>query len=271
MLALPLTLDAVRRPEYTGENRCLPCTGVNIVLAAAGALALAAFVSTPVALAAFALALAAIYVRGYLVPGTPALTARYLPDRVLRAFDKRPARDAGDLDVLDTLSALGAVVETPDSDVGLAPDFDAEWRARMVASDTTTPRTADLAALLDADPADIDVQYHGDGACSVFCGPDIVGRWESPAAFNADVTADAVLDARDEWRALPLTHRGELLAALRACLDTCPACHGRVELGADTVASCCRSVDVAAADCTQCGARLFEVELDPRVLDAANV
>ncbi|QDX39991.1 hypothetical protein [Salarchaeum sp. JOR-1] len=268
MLALP-TLDAVRRPEYTGENRCLPCTGVNIVLAAAGALVLLVVAPAAVALAAFALALAVIYVRGYLVPGTPALTARYLPDRVLRLFDKSPRGDA-DLDVLGTLTALNAIVETADGDVALAPDFDAEWRVRIADSDTATPRTADLAALLDVDPDDIDVRYHGDGACSVFCGPDIVGRWESPAAFNADVTADAVLAARDGWRALPLTHRGELLAALRACLDTCPACHGRVELRSDVVSSCCRSVDVAAADCTQCGSRLFEVELPPEAVRATR-
>ncbi|MFB6159704.1 MAG: hypothetical protein ABEJ61_00830, partial [Haloferacaceae archaeon] len=33
--------DRVRRPEYTGENRCVPCTVVNLVIAAALALVVA--------------------------------------------------------------------------------------------------------------------------------------------------------------------------------------------------------------------------------------
>jgi len=81
--------DRIREPEYTGENRCVPCTVLNVVLAAALTAASAAF-GPVVAAAVLVASLGSIYYRGYLVPGTPELTKRYLPDRVLRLFGKAP-------------------------------------------------------------------------------------------------------------------------------------------------------------------------------------
>lgn len=81
--------DRIREPAYTGENRCLPCTVVNGVLAVA--LTAAAMVFGPVVAAVVLVAsTGSIYYRGYLVPGTPKLTKRYLPDRVLSLFGKAP-------------------------------------------------------------------------------------------------------------------------------------------------------------------------------------
>ncbi|MFW6382462.1 MAG: hypothetical protein ACOCZD_00305 [Haloferacaceae archaeon] len=81
--------DRIREPEYTGANRCIPCTVLNGILAVA--LTAAAAVFGPVAAAVVLVAsLGSIYYRGYLVPGTPELTKRYLPDRVLRVFGKAP-------------------------------------------------------------------------------------------------------------------------------------------------------------------------------------
>jgi hypothetical protein len=82
-------LERLKRPEYTGENRCMPCTVLNVAIA--GVLTLVAAVLGPIsALAVFGASMASIYYRGYLIPGTPALTQRYLPDPVLAAFGKAP-------------------------------------------------------------------------------------------------------------------------------------------------------------------------------------
>lgn len=91
--------ETLRRPEYTGENRCFPCTVVNVLIAAA----LGAVVSKrskPAAVFAVGGSLASIYLRGYLVPGTPELTKRYLPPAVLRWFGKEPE--------IELASGLGA-------------------------------------------------------------------------------------------------------------------------------------------------------------------
>ncbi|WP_226022416.1 hypothetical protein [Halomicrobium salinisoli] len=85
----PDVLDALEQPEYTGENRCLPCTVVNLVIAAAIAVALGRRSRAKGALA-FAASAVLIYLRGYLVPGTPTLTKRYLPREVLTWFGKDP-------------------------------------------------------------------------------------------------------------------------------------------------------------------------------------
>ncbi|ELY91113.1 hypothetical protein C483_10526 [Natrialba hulunbeirensis JCM 10989] len=99
-------LAHVHNPEHTGENRCLPCTIVNLVIA--GILAVAAAVVSPLlAVAVFALSVVAIALRGYLVPGTPTLTKRYFPDWLLAKFDKEPEPGTGTL-VADDGSTTGA-------------------------------------------------------------------------------------------------------------------------------------------------------------------
>lgn len=110
-------LDAFREPEYTGENRCVPCTAINVALAVA--LTAASAVLGPVAaLAVFAGSMASIYFRGYLVPGTPELTKRYLPDRVLALFGKAPDgpregwEGGGPVTVTDETAAV--TVDEPD-------------------------------------------------------------------------------------------------------------------------------------------------------------
>ncbi len=85
-------VEALRNPEYTGENRCPPCTVVNLALAFALGW-LVSKKSKPAGAIAAAGSVGLIYLRGYLVPGTPELTGRYLPPEVLRWFGKEPEPD----------------------------------------------------------------------------------------------------------------------------------------------------------------------------------
>lgn len=88
--------SSIRRPEHTGENRCWPCTVVNVALVGAGATALALLASPAVGVAGAVVGLAAVWLRGYLVPGTP----RFAPRLVAavpggeRLFDRSDATDA---------------------------------------------------------------------------------------------------------------------------------------------------------------------------------
>ena len=101
-------VDSIRRPEYTGENRCLPCTVLNTIVAI-GVSAILAVVGTWVlGVATLVACLWAIYVRGYLVPGTPTLTKRYLPASAHRLFgthhadgEFEDAYEAGDRSIDD--------------------------------------------------------------------------------------------------------------------------------------------------------------------------
>ena len=269
-MQLSTRFDSIRNSEYTGENRCIPCTAANVAIA--GGLALGVGVFSPLAgVGVLGASLAAIYLRGYLVPGTPELTKRYFPDRLLRAVDKDPrARTAfapEEFDAERVLLDAGAIVADPDADdVALDAEFEAAWFERMGRLGGGETDVTELAEFVDADPERLSLTYHGDAFVARFDGRWI-GQWESRAAFVADVAAARELAARDpEWDALPLAYRSQVLGGLRICLERCPLCDGDVEIGQDVVQSCCRTYDVVAATCTGCDARLFEAEFDPAAL-----
>jgi hypothetical protein len=252
----------LRRPEYTGENRCLPCTAVNLVLAGLATAGIAT-VSAPAALGFGVLAVGCIAVRGYLLPGTPTLTSRYLPARVLEWFGKHePVNPNGEaFDVTGFLAAAG-VLETDEPDLALSAAFEAalgdavfeleDDRAVRLATGRLLDVAPDRLSFVEGDPWTVNVDESA------------VGRWESRAAFATDLAAARLLaDRAPDWPALTDSQRGRALAAVRACLDFCPVCTGDVELGAERVSTCCQEYDVVVADCQDCGARLFESRVDP--------
>ena len=264
----------LKDPAYTGANRCLPCTAVNLFLAFVLALGveLAAIlagrgaVGLIAAEAAFGVAAAVIYFRGYLVPGMPVLTRRYLPERLLAAFGKAGPTDGfgggefdEDLDVEAVLLEAGALTERADGeDLRLTDEFRRAWRKRIAAvRDADASREA-LFDVLDVASGEIGFEEYGD-AFPVFRDDRRVGRWESRPAFVADVAAAGVLrDRVDGWAAASVSQRGQLLNGLRLFLTTCPGCDGDLALRADTVESCCSTYDVAAVTCESCDARVFE-------------
>ncbi|WP_423996126.1 hypothetical protein [Halorubrum trapanicum] len=274
-------LGRLRRPEYTGENRCLPCTAVNVAIAVAAAAAIAVVAAIELAALALVVSLAAIWLRGYLVPGTPELTKRYLPERVLRLFGKgRAAAPPADVDPETYLLDADILVETAaGDDFAFAPEFASAWRAaatgepRDTGVDGDRSDRDDVAALttltgIDADELAID-WYEGVGFA--YAGDEKIGHWESRAAFRADVAADRVLTAtRGDWTTLALADRSAVLGALRLFVDECPSCAGEVGLEERVVESCCSSYDVVAGRCAGCDARLFELRLPESVAAAAE-
>lgn len=269
-------LDRLRRPEYTGANRCLPCTVVNLVLAAGLALvvALVAPWGAPVVLA---LSLAAIWLRGYLVPGTPELTKRYLPRRVLAWFGKDPVavRATPDFDPETALSGMGVIEDDPETeDVRLVPAFAAALDDAIPAPEAVDRQS--LAAALGA--PDAVFEDHGEAVVARVRDPETgttvdggaagdgrsedaapVAQWESRAALAADAGAARTLPAWDEsWARRPPGERALLCRSVRTLLPTCPACGGPLAPSASTVESCCSRYEVLALSCTDCEARLFE-------------
>ena len=67
-------------------------------------------------------------------------------------------------------------------------------------------------------------------------------------------------DRLDGWQTLGLRQQSQLLYALRLFLEECPECTGAVTMEEDTVESCCRSMDIVAVSCQECGARIFETD-----------
>ena len=264
------TLSRLKQPEYTGENRCLPCTVVNTVIAGTVSLGLgvglvSALGPVPgVASGAvvFGFCLGAIYFRGYLVPGTPELTKRYFPAWLLALFGKGPnhvERMEGDFDPERELMAVGALEECKQGeDLCLTDDFREEWYDEIERAETEGTGRDILMRLLGMEDRDIHFQEYGDAFRAVV-DKEMIGKWESEAAFLADVgAAEALTERHSAWDALGLGEKSQLLNGLRLFIDRCPACGGTPEFETDTVKSCCSTHDVAAVSCADCEARLFE-------------
>jgi hypothetical protein len=260
-------VDRFRQPEYTGENRCTPCTIVNVVIAAVGS-GLVSFVVTPFGGAVlFALSLVAIYLRGYLVPGTPALTKQYFPDWVLAKFDKledeTPEVGEEEREPERVLADAGAVEPCEHlDDLCLSDSFRKVWHENMDAINAEGTEKSDLGRVLDVDEDKLSFDEHDEALVARYDGGHL-GQWESRAALIADLAAAKLLENRyDDWDALTVTNQSRVLSGLRIFLESCPECGGDITMEQETVESCCRTMDVVAVSCADCDSRILEVEHD---------
>lgn len=279
-------VDWIRPPEHTGENRCVPCTTANVLIALVASAVVAVAWSIELGVLGFMGAVAVIGVRGYLLPGTPVLTERLLPDRILAAFEKGPTAPASGGDVTRAADDGGGrpervssasdpeqylldcgVLERCDSGRGRCPtDAFADRLRRLTDSRAGAVDDDAVAAMFDASPDDVTVE-RGDH-------PEVtVGyrrqSWPSASALLADVAGHEALAGHvDDWAAVPREQRLAVLRALRSSLERCPGCGGAVERSSSPAESCCRSYDVITVGCVECGEPLLE--LDPTVVGAES-
>lgn len=250
-------IHRVHQPEYTGENRCLPCTIGNLTLAAAGSI-LIGTVSPIVALAIAIASITLIYIRGYLIPGTPTMTKRYFPDSVLRWFDKAPRAEIDiTLDAETQLLELGAI-EIQNDDLAVTDAFASEWTAEI--ERVQARPEMHLATILDKTLDELEI-YEQKEMCLVMENDEEIARWPSQEALLADLAAIPLLRNRAEnWANLSQVAQGQLLSGLRIFLEECPTCAGPLAFSEETVESCCRIASVVTYDCVECEARLVEVQ-----------
>lgn len=270
-------VSSLKRPEYTGENRCLPCTILNLAIAlllAVGVGYAAMLIDRSplgVGIATLSFAITAIYLRGYLIPGTPTMTKRYFPDRVLAGFEKTPEKRTPEKIGWDgespeaLLLEIGIVIDEPSNeDLILDSEFARAWTGAIREhwdDDQLTKRS--LGTFVDADPDLIEFDPRP-GSFLAWGDGTHLASWPSQAACVADAAAaTAIPDWDPNWERRPLSLRAEILGALRLFLEQCPACEGEVVLSQDVVESCCRSRDVVTATCQSCETRLFELDVDP--------
>ncbi|WP_162991484.1 hypothetical protein [Halostella salina] len=273
-------LDAVRRPEHTGDRRCWPCTAVNGLLLAVASVGVAV-VSPPAAAAVAVVGAAAIAVRGYLVPYTPQFAPKLVAALPVDPFHGGDAGEApgadGTSDALageedddgsgaageDVLAALvDAGVVVPDGEtLYLDESFREAWRAEV---ETLRGMNEDAlaAAAADAAPAAEEARVERVGSRRyVIIDPGTGSAVDErqltvPVALASVGAARALADRVDD----PAV-RSAAAEPLRTFLERCPACDGPVEETTET--RCCggpRDPTGGPADvlaCADCEERLY--------------
>ena len=195
---------------------------------------------------------------------------------MLKLFDKyeppEPPAVEDDADIEAFLLDVEAVEECRDgTDLCLTDEFEDAWYDRIASLRERGDEDDSVAVLfegLDIDPERVRIESYGN-AYEAYIDDTRVGQWESRSAYLADIAAEAEFRERHPaWHRLGFDERTEILGALRLWLERCPECDGPVTLGEDTVESCCRSIDVIAATCEDCGARVFEAQFSPQAMAA---
>ncbi|MFC7070656.1 hypothetical protein ACFQL9_13460 [Halobaculum lipolyticum] len=276
-------LTRYRDPEYTGANRCLPCTIGNLLISAVISAAVAA-VSTIGGAIVFVGASAVIYFKGYLIPGTPTLTERYFPTWLLEIFGKGPTTAEGlaTADEDDEAAVIGPhqssdgsvdleqflieydLVEATSTgeDLQLTQAFNEEWQFEMDRVYDENLSAKQVAAAFHIDDISETTVIEQEGTYSLTTDGSSIGRWPSRAALVADVAAAHLLARRvDTWGEYSTQSRGVILNGLRVFLQRCPGSGGAVTLREETVESCCTSQQVIAATCEETGERILEQPL----------
>lgn len=263
--------ESLRRPEYTGENRCLPCTAVNAVVVVLAS-TVVGLLSPLVGLAVFVLGVVLIVLRGYVVPYTPSfapqLTAKlpfdFGPSHVTDGgrTSESLAGDEADLDgetLIQRLAEAGVVVADESGDLFLADDVRRTWEAGM--SRLRGVSDSDLAmAAADAAPFDADGRSEANGDWIVVTRiDDDADVWLSRAHAVAETAAVAALTSEG----LDKETAAQAATPLRLFLQSCPACGGPVE--ETTVSDCCGGTmglydnpETPVLACAECGEVLYE-------------
>jgi hypothetical protein len=261
--------------RYTGANRCWPCSLLNggVAAAVAGALLLA---GRPVLAGATAVvALAAIGLRGYLIPGTPRLTRR-LPDPVLAAFGKREASiDLADADAAAALRSVDVLTD----DLTLAPDVREEIAAtaREYVDDDDRLREVVVRSFPEVVEVSVGRSLGGGETWRTLDDDEMtVVQWDARATAALDAAAAALLEERlPSWTDRPLDERRAVLAFLRHDAETCPACGGAFTTSDGPRVACCGGRSLAGdRRCSECGYALVDYkdlptdgELTPEAAD----
>jgi hypothetical protein len=276
-------VDTVRRPEYTGENRCAPCTVVNAVIVAVAGLAIG--VVSPVGgVAVLAVGAALVYLRGYVVPYTPQFAPRfaaYLPIDFGHAGGGAEEIDADEVDADDPAGGLSAADPDDDADgpdgedvtlalieagvlsdgerLHLTDEFEREWlsRVRRIRGDDREEVADRIAA---AARFETDVRLTEDYA---FLGSNASLQFNKPGVLVDAATVEAL-----EAFGVPERYWQPATRPLRLFLPECPICGGGVE--ETTTSECCggsrgihNNIEKDVLACESCGSVIHEFGGDP--------
>jgi len=255
-------IDRLRRPAYIGANRCWPCTAINLVVVVllAGVAGLLFAPLGPLVLLGGGVL---VYLRGYVVPGTPEFAPRivaHLP------FDVGPSKHVESDSIAESVDPerlLGTLVEAEvmeerGDELRLTEPYREAFEARMTdLRALSEPALAERAASVAAGNPTGEV--HGnrillDGDRDV---------WLSRAVAIAETAAVGTLAEFD----VPAELRAPAAEPLRTFVRTCPVCAG--DVSETTLKNCCggpgtshRKPHRPVLACEECSTVIHEFDVE---------
>lgn len=243
-----------RNSQYTGENRCWPCTVVNLGLVGFISSCVAIIGSDLMAGSILLVGVASTGLRGYVIPGTPRLT-RYLPASVLSVFNKGPS---GSLAVTaDSDSQETDLVEVSEGTIRLSSAIRNKYKtqAQNLASDSDRLEAAIVDAFDRVDHITVNRSLGGnENWFAKDSDGDILLRWEARPVAAMDVAGEMLLSEYDpDWTTLDSSHREQQRAMLRRAAKTCPMCGLEFQSVSGSDVVCCGGQSLAGSlRCSEC-------------------
>ncbi len=254
-----------QNPEYTGANRCIFCTILNLGIAIVVGVLLYS-VSRYLAALVFVAFAITIYLRGYLIPGTPWLTQRLLPDPLFSHIKNHSQRGpqysvtelASEITPGNLADSSSDETDRGISSTSIIQEAIQERIKEFNESSNDGIREA-IGSVLDISPDSVNIREYPNDFMISIQGEGAV-RWVSRTAFLFDLAT--ILEyrshGRDEIR--DIQDLNQRFAGLRSQLDRCPRCKTELELEETQSVVCCGASTVMALLCPECNTRLFEAE-----------
>lgn len=234
-------LDRLARPEYTGRDRCLPCTVLNLVIVGVAAIVLGRK-RRALGLLTAAVGVTLVAIRGYVVPGTPRFAPRLVAPLPFDFGHTDESRDslsdsedapealAPDDDpeaVLSELVAAG-VIDSDGEELFLDESFRTAWTENI-----ESLRAADDEAFLERVVA---ATPSATGGETVHDRVFLDGDREIQTSQAIATAEAAAVETLADW-GLAEQYRAPAATPLRTFLETCPSCGGPIV--ETTVRNCC--------------------------------
>ncbi|MFC5278079.1 hypothetical protein ACFPM1_04780 [Halorubrum rubrum] len=226
-------LGRLRRPEFTGDRRCWPCTVVNGILI--GLLVGGVALVTPLGATLLAVVgCLGIWLRGYLVPYTPRFAPYLVKPLPWDPFHATPgsdslaaAEDADGAAVMEALAEADVVRLTPES-LELDNSFYEAWQAEMERlAAVGNEKLADTTVSVSPATAAVDVHRSGEQTYIVLSDGSTSIAGETWLRRPVAVVETAAAHTLAEW-GVDSAVRPFAAHALGLFLDTCPECGGDV-------------------------------------------
>lgn len=250
-------------PEHTGENRCYPCTIVNIVITFGCGLIIGHFGNYYISGLLIVTGLVLIYIRGYLVPGTPSLAQILLPKRLFSLLPgEELSKSSNSISIeieshLQQHSILEASHTGEDKDFQLHSSIKTRW-VHLIRSYQMEEAMEQLQTSVEASD-DMEFFAIPEGYIAMHKGKQI-GRWESKQAFLIHMSSFELLDALlPRWDCYRIDEKNLLSVGLRLFTPICP-CGSDITEGMGKIRTCCGSKSVYKIKCQETEIDLLEVD-----------